>query len=185
MLRVRNPALSLHTHPAQVPLACHLITLNTARGLKYEKNAKCILCSAIHMRSDKKGLLAWRKWMEFLEESMLECHHVERRGILHIWCVLGQQGFSPRQFTIHWHFGGKNVWRLEALWLRSGINQELKEIIPKSNTELEPSLTWLDIPRSVITRAYLQHGGMLLIRVGPLPRWPEWWREQEFSHHLS
>lgn len=39
MLRVRNPALSLHTHPAQVPLACHLITLDTARGLKYEKNA--------------------------------------------------------------------------------------------------------------------------------------------------
>ena len=41
--RVRNPALSLspytHTHPAQVPLACHLITLDTARGLKYEKNA--------------------------------------------------------------------------------------------------------------------------------------------------
>ena len=37
--RVRNPALSLslHTHPAQVPLACHLITLDTARGLKYEK----------------------------------------------------------------------------------------------------------------------------------------------------
>ena len=46
--RVRNPALSLptHTHPAQVPLACHLITLDTARGLKYEKKipSKCILC---------------------------------------------------------------------------------------------------------------------------------------------
>ena len=35
-----HPALShIDTHPAQVPLACHLITLDTARGLKYEKNS--------------------------------------------------------------------------------------------------------------------------------------------------
>ena len=46
-------------------------------------------------------------------------------------------------------------------------------------------MTWHTMVGSVITRAYLQHGGMLLIWVGPLPRWPEWWREQEFSQRKS